>query len=325
MKKNLQLTIPTPCHEDWDKMTPNEKGKFCSSCQKTVVDFTNMSDSQVAAFFKKPSTGSVCGRFMNDQLDRNIVVPKKRLPWIKYFWHIIIPAFLVSCKSFSGRTVGKVAPINMEHENENRNITVGIILSDIDTNYDTVVFPLKPETVSNAIPSLPRVDSHEDWMKDTITFSSDELQVDEQENLENNGVVKELEEVILTGLGYKRYGCGIMGAVTMVKGNVIKIDSVQNKTPLPPSIPVSGEADVKVYPNPVNKGSEIKIAFKDIGDGEYSISLYSISGQLIQQRQVSAKNKEALLRFSIPGVSPGAYILSILNNGRRFSEKIIVH
>lgn len=109
MSKKIQLTIPKPCHEDWDKMTPVEKGKFCGSCQKQVVDFSVMSDRQVAEFFKKPSTGSVCGRFMTDQLDREIDIPKKRIPWLKYFFQIALPAFFVSKVSAQTHKVGRVA------------------------------------------------------------------------------------------------------------------------------------------------------------------------------------------------------------------------
>src|SRR5258706_2725101 len=99
MSKQLQLSIPTPCHENWYNMATVEKGKFCGSCQKEVVDFSNMSDRQVAEFFKKPSTGSVCGRFMTDQLERDIEIPKKRIPWLKYFFQFAIPAFLLSMKA----------------------------------------------------------------------------------------------------------------------------------------------------------------------------------------------------------------------------------
>lgn len=112
MAKKIQLTIAEPCHENWDAMTPVEKGKFCGSCQKQVVDFSNMSDRQVAEFFKKPilslsKGGSVCGRFMTDQLDREIEIPRKRIPWLKYFFQIAIPAFLVSIKTSGQRTQGK--------------------------------------------------------------------------------------------------------------------------------------------------------------------------------------------------------------------------
>jgi hypothetical protein len=108
MSKQLQLTIPTPCHENWDNMTPVDKGKFCGCCQKQVVDFSNMNDRQVAEFFKKPSTGSICGRFMSDQLDRSIEIPKKRIPWLKYFFQFVIPAFLVSIRASAERTQGKI-------------------------------------------------------------------------------------------------------------------------------------------------------------------------------------------------------------------------
>jgi hypothetical protein len=50
MSKKLQLQVPVPCHEDWDKMTDAEKGRFCSSCQKTVIDFSKMSDREIALF-----------------------------------------------------------------------------------------------------------------------------------------------------------------------------------------------------------------------------------------------------------------------------------
>jgi hypothetical protein len=108
MSKKIQLSIPKPCHENWDAMTPVEKGRFCGSCQKQVVDFSNMSDRQVAEFFKKPSSGSVCGRFMTDQLEREIEIPKKRIPWLKYFFQFTIPAFLISLKASSQSTKGKI-------------------------------------------------------------------------------------------------------------------------------------------------------------------------------------------------------------------------
>ena len=106
MAKKIQLHIAEPCHENWDKMTPVEQGKFCQSCQKQVVDFTGMSDRQLAQFFKKPLEGSVCGRFMNDQLDRDIDIPKKRLPFIRYFFTVALPALFFS-KANGQRTMGK--------------------------------------------------------------------------------------------------------------------------------------------------------------------------------------------------------------------------
>ena len=37
----MKITIPTPCHENWNEMTPNEMGRHCTVCSKTVKDFTD--------------------------------------------------------------------------------------------------------------------------------------------------------------------------------------------------------------------------------------------------------------------------------------------
>src|SRR5690606_35281145 len=96
--KHLEISIPSPCHEDWNKMTPFEKGKYCALCEKTVIDFSGMSDAQLVAFFRS-NKGNMCGRFAKDQLDRSIEIPRKRIPWLRYFFQVAIPAFLVTAKA----------------------------------------------------------------------------------------------------------------------------------------------------------------------------------------------------------------------------------
>ena len=128
MAKQLQLQIPSPCHENWENMSQVEKGRFCASCEKKVIDFSYMSDREIALFFKKP-TGSVCGRFFENQLNRDIDIPKKRIPWIKYFVRFALPAFLVSC---GARMQGKVkidkSKTDVVIESTCQTLTLGVIL-----------------------------------------------------------------------------------------------------------------------------------------------------------------------------------------------------
>ena len=74
--RKLQLTIPEPCHEDWNKMTPVQKGRFCSSCEKNVFDFTRSTDLQIIETYNK--NNSICGRFLPTQLERELFYPKKK-------------------------------------------------------------------------------------------------------------------------------------------------------------------------------------------------------------------------------------------------------
>jgi len=67
----MKLTIPTPCHENWDQMAPAEQGRFCSVCVKTVKDFTAVPDEGIVDAFSQNSE-DICGRFKTSQLNRDL-------------------------------------------------------------------------------------------------------------------------------------------------------------------------------------------------------------------------------------------------------------
>lgn len=72
--QQIQLSIPEPCHEDWQNMNPTEQGRFCNACSKQVVDFSTMSDREVLNYFATIKNEKVCGRAYPDQLERTITV-----------------------------------------------------------------------------------------------------------------------------------------------------------------------------------------------------------------------------------------------------------
>jgi hypothetical protein len=74
MFKPIQISIPNPCSENWDEMTPSGQGKFCDNCQKTVVDFTGWTDSALYEFLTQNKATRICGRVRFDQIDR-IIIP----------------------------------------------------------------------------------------------------------------------------------------------------------------------------------------------------------------------------------------------------------
>jgi hypothetical protein len=110
MSKYISINIPNGCTQDWNMMEQRHEGKHCNSCQKTVIDFTLMTDTQLANFFKK-NTSNVCGRFYEDQLDKQIALPKRELPWLKYFFTITLPAFLFSQKSWGQKNLHKAKTV----------------------------------------------------------------------------------------------------------------------------------------------------------------------------------------------------------------------
>jgi|GEM_PF-618461 len=106
--QKIQLSIPEPCHQNWNEMTPTQQGRFCNSCAKAVVDFSTMSDSQMLNYFSHIKNENVCGRAYPDQLERAITMtkePEKKLFW---YWNYITMLFLFFSKTNTAKAQGGI-------------------------------------------------------------------------------------------------------------------------------------------------------------------------------------------------------------------------
>lgn len=131
------LRIQNPCHESWSEMLPNTEGRFCGSCQKTVVDFTRFSDEKLKDYFQaRPYDERTCGRFLNRQLDQKIVVISSkvlyssRLSFNQFFFLCALVCFstFFSCTKEEGGKMTKVK----------------IMVEDSAVQKDSSVQPTKP-------------------------------------------------------------------------------------------------------------------------------------------------------------------------------------
>ncbi|HYV93613.1 MAG TPA: hypothetical protein VE978_17695, partial [Chitinophagales bacterium] len=110
MKIKLQiaeLNIENSCHEDWNKMLPEDQGKFCLSCKKAVHDFTSKTTEEVMEFFQKRKLKTACVRVNSNVLNQPKVIAvqgldkllKKRLAWFAYALYLVFGSVLFSCNS----------------------------------------------------------------------------------------------------------------------------------------------------------------------------------------------------------------------------------
>jgi len=66
------------CDQYWDEMNPVTGGRLCSKCDKKIVDFSNMTFTDIA-FFMAESKEPVCGFYLPEQL-KQIQIAKSKLP-----------------------------------------------------------------------------------------------------------------------------------------------------------------------------------------------------------------------------------------------------
>ena len=76
-QRNYIIKIENPCKEEWNKMTNVKGGKFCTYCQKKVIDFTELSDSEIVRILET-NKGEICGRFEEEQIGRKIAGSKTK-------------------------------------------------------------------------------------------------------------------------------------------------------------------------------------------------------------------------------------------------------
>ncbi|MCW3127065.1 MAG: susC [Bacteroidetes bacterium] len=96
-KSGIQISIPKPCHENWEAMDQTARGAFCHSCSKEVIDFTRMTDQQV---IERLTTASrICGKFREDQVTRQLRLYRPASGFLR--WRVyalsLLPLMALSC------------------------------------------------------------------------------------------------------------------------------------------------------------------------------------------------------------------------------------
>jgi len=136
------LNVPKPCSQDWEGMTPDGQGRFCGSCNKTVVDFTKMNNHEIVEYLKNQG-GRTCGYFLPNQV--SVERPKHHQFLVNLYQNAqngikttllrnVSLALIAFCMTMVGcnspRTTGEIempsdtinsekAPINVENNDSN--------------------------------------------------------------------------------------------------------------------------------------------------------------------------------------------------------------
>jgi CarboxypepD_reg-like domain/Secretion system C-terminal sorting domain len=329
-------------------MTPVEQGRFCSSCQKKVVDFTIQTDEEIISFFNNYN-GSACGRLTDEQLDRPIqkIELKAASSFLKYAAGLLLPALL-----FATKGKGQFR----EQMPKQANNTVCLPTSGIDHGLEVIAggvsvsrqqkVSFRTGTVIDEITKEPLAGvsimikgTNQGVVTDekgvySIYLPSKKLELQfssigyEMKEIKSNvlkktkDVVVEMKaatigmlgEVVVVGHETRRMG-GMTGAFSIITRSRVSILD----TLLP--------AKVKVYPNPVAASGTINISFPNVKPGQYQIRLLSATGQLFYsfQKQITGKGETEQI-YLHSKIQTGIYILQVFDEQKRLvqSSKVVV-
>ncbi len=328
----IQLKIAEPCNENWANMQANEQGRFCNSCKKNVIDFTQIDNKELINIIMHHDA-NICGHFNEHQL--NVSLPteaEKRSPWKKYFFSFLVSAFLFAKQTVAQKAMGKVKatktlcnPVlispsaNMPGQ---RHFEFSGTLIDAATSN-----PITGATVQ--ITNIYSGTATDDFGKFTLTSK----------------ISTDTVKVIITAIGYetKEIIMAVPGNYFTVSNEIIKLNQIStllgevvvasnagqmirgrvggvcisstiNKYSLLSNRLMTAINDsIKISPNPVQRGAQFSTSLKLKEPGRYILQVVDAAGRIVEQQQlnaVSTKHQQKIICGN--AWSSGVYFLRVL-------------
>jgi len=341
MSKELYLSVPTPCSESWDEMSPKPQGRFCSSCNKTVVNFATMTDQQVLDWLAG-SAGSICGRFHQDQLNRPLAEQPSKKPSPGRYWHYFI-TLLLSSSELAAQTQPAQPPTTLQipFGRDGQHLLGDTVMVPGLTSPPAVLRGQLLDNYGHPVPfATIMYKDHKGVAADadgnfsihaadlagvrTLTITAvgyETLQVDVKK-LDLNGGTQTLPamrmEILMTGT-----------VVTVVRHRRRKpvADTLARIRETVASCFSPVKKNFTVYPNPVPRSSSITITAQLDKPGTYAVQLFNISGELLESIKVSRDRLSGSFPLTLPAtLSPGAYIIRLSHPDwqKAYTQQVIV-
>jgi hypothetical protein len=302
------VRIPEPCHEDWNTMQPDAKGKFCSSCSKSVFDFTNKTDVEIKSTLIEHKEEKVCGHFKKTQIDRplNMTLDLSNLPKnisiTKTFalaLFIVFGSLLFSCKDEKGNEI----PLKGMPE-----MLAGLTFIDIPPpiETDSSVCLITGEVPSDATETV--------YMTQDILGGA--VSIDPEYFVEPSTlpVAPPPVEMLLGAMTYS-----VFEPDDTVEP--LQTDSTLNESK---RIIADQSKAFSVYPNPTS--GEFTIKYDLLKRTDVKISIFDMSGSLVKPVVNVSSQYEGLYRVpvNLNDLSNGIYIVNMIHNGTQSTERLVI-
>ncbi|WP_175620578.1 TonB-dependent receptor plug domain-containing protein [Chryseobacterium schmidteae] len=180
----MKIILPKPCHEDWEAMTPQEKGRFCAVCSKTVRDFTNDSDDEILDYFSDSSSQNVCGNFYESQLNRNM-----QYSFINSLFSKFAIGFIL--------TTGGIVSVDAQEKDSVKTFTLQEKLAHVNINQGNI--PHSMPIMGRGAPSSIQGNSEPLWVIDGEIVEAKSLKDFDPNKIKKMNIIKGIQATALYG------------------------------------------------------------------------------------------------------------------------------
>jgi hypothetical protein len=331
----INISIPKPCHEDWNKMTPDQKGAFCGVCQKSVVDFSKKTDTQIINIIKDAGSQKICGRFAPDQLNRKIENKKPKGTVLKISHrmrafaaalYLVFGMSLFACNSSDAQKMGKVKIEVMGDVQyiPEKTDTVKTITPTKDTTAQTTNLNIKGELY---------LERPEYMLGGPVVTNCNIL----QETVNEDTVIQTtVADTLITDVPEPLDTYPVMGLIspdfypedtlTTIIEQPETIDTTQLFTTEKYTIENSDEvkSNMVLFPNPTNGMVNINYELKTRTD--VRIDVLNTNGDLVKTlSNISAQySGKYQLSYDLSELSNGTYYCVITTGAKKETSKIII-
>jgi len=299
--RKTALTINEPCGQNWDSMDPLAGGRFCGSCQKKVVDFSEMSDAAVLSYLKT-STGPVCGRFYSHQVNRPLVVPRQRTTLVKWM-HALLPALILLLKPGSGKAAISQRGMPATTQRTGTDAAAKEFISKPTPSTSKTVYN---ETVEDTTGGRGLVTGDTGFVPAPMASDTPRM--------------KQMDTVVVTAYATQRKMSMMMGAVSYVRScNIQSIPLTKTPEQAMPSF--------NVYPNPALAGALVTISLGDNLPVPETVQLYSVNGELVQSFSSQLDEESRVFNMHMPSsLAAGVYFIRLVHSSTKmtYAQKIII-
>jgi hypothetical protein len=309
MAGQIQVRINNPCSERWEQMTEEGQGRFCAACQKTVNDFTGMSDAEIVRILSTGPNGGTCGRFLPNQLNRALLPESARSARRLGWWQYLLAGLLLSTE-VSAQPKARADTVHIRLvDNSNNPVSFATIMIQPRHGYQadadgrvTIPRPALRDFDSLTISGIGYA---------TTRVSTSSL-TDSEEKIIMVPVNTTLGEVVVVGkvITHRRIPKKI---AAVLRDTLACVGLVKNS--------------LNVYPNPVTHGASVTLSLRVDDRGTYTAQLFSLSGVLKESMEINVDQKSSEVLMDIPStLTAGAYFVRLSNSSTQkvYTKELLV-